>query len=374
MTATSATALPEGAKPPRADLIIVDELQGKDVEPRRWCVPEWVPDHQVTSIYGDGGTGKSLLAMQLATSCALGQPFLGIEVARRKVLYVSCEDDRQELHRRQEGINRALGLEMCDFEGRYMWLDRAGVDSLWMTFPKPGQGQLSQFARDVTHLAKEAGCQLVILDTVADLFGGNEIIRPEVRQFVTSLRKLAMIIDGAVVLLAHPSAAGMRDGTGYSGSTAWRGSVRSLLTFEFEAGDDPSPDKRILTRKKANYAKSGTTIGLRYTSGLFLAETPPASEPSLMDAITDETAFIRHLQGLLDRGLCPSRAGNKAEYAPRLMKQTFATELSGLTVGRLEGAMKRLLERGEIAIKTDRKGAAPLCPADYDIKQWRKGK
>lgn len=361
-------------RPPRTDLIFVGSLEDGIPPPRRWCVPEWIPDHNVTSIYGDGGTGKSLLAMQLATACALGSDFLGMDVARRKVLYVSCEDDRDELHRRQHAINTALGLEMPDFEDRYLWLDRAGQDSIWMHFPPAakGRGRLTAFAENVTTIAKDNGCQLVVIDTAADTFGGNEIIRSEVRQFITALRKLAMEIDGAVVLLAHPSAAGLRDGTGYSGSTAWRGSVRSLLTFEFEDGEDASPDRRILTRKKANYAKSGTAITLRYASGVFLPEHPPVDEPSALNELCDDDLFLRHLRGLLDRGLCPSAAKNRDEFAPKLMKRTFARDLVAVTVGRLEQAMRRLLERGEIAVRQHRSNSSPLCPKDYDLSKWRK--
>ena len=52
------------------------------------------------------------------------------------------------------------------------------------------------------------------------MLAGNEIDRSQVRQFVGLMRKLAIAANGSVVLLAHPSLAGISSGTGLSGSTA----------------------------------------------------------------------------------------------------------------------------------------------------------
>jgi len=53
------------------------------------------------------------------------------------------------------------------------------------------------------------------------------------------------------------------------------------------------------------------------------------------------------------------------------MKITFGKELGGVTVGRLEAAQRRLLDAGRIMVKQHRKGDSPLCPEDYDIREWR---
>ena len=41
-----------------------------DAPPRKWVVYKWIPEGCVTGIFGAGGTGKSLLAQQLATILA----------------------------------------------------------------------------------------------------------------------------------------------------------------------------------------------------------------------------------------------------------------------------------------------------------------
>ncbi|AXS39707.1 AAA family ATPase [Breoghania sp. L-A4] len=355
-------------------LLAVHEFQETEIPPRRWCVPEWVPDRTVTALYADGGTGKSLLAMQLATAAATGTSWLGIEVPQRTVLFVSCEDERDELLRRQDAINRVHGLDFEDFGGRYHWLDKTTGETLLMTF-KNGIGQPTSFGKNLIDLAKEIGAQLIVIDTAADTFGGREIERLEVRQFLTYLRRIATEIDGAVVVLAHPSVAGMKD-RGYSGSTAWRASVRSLITFEFPEVEDDAPgpaDLRILTRRKSNYAKIGTTITARYVGGAFVAETKEV-DGSLMDSLQDEITFMNGLRKLLEAGICPSVNRTRPEYAPRQMKRYGGKEASQLPIDRLERAMRRLFDKGEIHVVEHRKGSKPVVPIDYDLSTWRTAK
>lgn len=363
-----------GAGPPRPPalpgLVSLPDLAGKEPPARRWCVPDWIPDRNVTSLYGDGGTGKSLLAMMLATACATGTDWLGMPLARRRVLYLSCEDDTDELHRRQEAINRVLGRDMADFAD-LKWLVRPGDDNILMNFDKGGKGKLTTFANALLKLCKEEEIRLLIIDTAADTFGGNEIIRTEVRAFLTFLRRIAIELDGAVVLLAHPSVAGMNGGGGYSGSTAWRGGVRSLLTFEMDNGEEGDPHRRILTRRKANYAATGTSLAMRYVGGAFIPESAPVNSGGLMEEVIDETTFLNKLRALLDAGQCPSNSPKREEYAPKLMKRTFK-DLGDVTIGRLEKAMHSLIGRGEVVQKQHWKGAAPLVPHDYDLSNWRK--
>lgn len=57
---------------------------GQPIPERQWLVENWIPWGCVTALYGDGGTGKSLLAQQLLTSVATGTPFLGLPVRQCK--------------------------------------------------------------------------------------------------------------------------------------------------------------------------------------------------------------------------------------------------------------------------------------------------
>jgi RecA-family ATPase len=67
------------------------------------------------------------------------------------------------------------------------------------------------------------------------MFGGDECVRTQVRQFINLLKGLARKHNCAILLLAHPSLTGMNTGTGLSGSTDWNNGVRSRLYHRWAA-------------------------------------------------------------------------------------------------------------------------------------------
>ena len=88
-------------------------------------------------------------------------------------------------------------------------------------------GETTWLHAQVMNHALEFGAQVVVLDSLHDVFSGDEIRRSQARQFIQGLREIAREIDGAVILTAHPSLSGRNSGTGESGSTAWNNSVRT---------------------------------------------------------------------------------------------------------------------------------------------------
>ena len=131
--------------------------------------------------------------------------------------------------------------------------------------------------RALTLIVERIRPRLVVLDTLADVFAGNENARAEARQFIGLLRGLAIDHDLAVVLLAHPSLSGMASGSGTSGSTAWSNSVRSRLYLETLKGDDGKEidaDLRVLRVMKSNYGRTGLEMRLRWFKGCFILDKP----------------------------------------------------------------------------------------------------
>src|SRR4029077_6027863 len=117
--------------------------------------------------------------------------------------------------------------------------------------------------------------RLLVLDVAVDLFGGNEIVRPEVRALFRPLGRLARQMNGAVVMATHVSQSGIRTEGGHSGSTDWSNASRSRLYLNRPKDDSGAlldPDARVLTRKKANYAARGDTVALRWVGGVLVPE------------------------------------------------------------------------------------------------------
>ena len=200
------------------------DWQGKPPK-REWIIDEWLPRGYVTALYGDGGVGKSLLAQQLMACLATGKSWLGLRTTPMRVYGLMCEDDGNELWRRQYSINQTLGLRMEDLNN-IRFVSRVGSNNLLMTFDGKDAGKHTELFHKLMADITEFAPDVVILDTAADLFGGNEINRTQVRQFVQNVcGNIARSINGAVVLCAHPSDSGIQRNTGTGGSTAWNNTL-----------------------------------------------------------------------------------------------------------------------------------------------------
>jgi len=310
-------------EPPIASLAPINpaSLNGVSVPPRPWLVADWVPMARATALYGAGGAGKTLLAQMLATACALGSQWLNLTVLRCNSLLHFCEDDLDEMHRRQDDINRAADCTFADL-GAMRWLPRLGYDNALMTFAD-GRPRHTPLFDQLLSAAHAHRAKLIITDTLADIFSGNENDRGQARAFAQqALGHLARETQGAVIALAHPSRAGMNSGSGESGSTAWIGTFRSQLylsTPKTEGEAEPSdPDLRMLTRRKANAARRNEVIELRWKNGVFAVTSPPAGIIGSIERRTCQRVFLDLLARTISEGqrvTHNSRAGN---YAPRV--------------------------------------------------------
>ena len=265
---------PEPGSQPSSRLFHAEELMAKPVPARRWRVPSWIPQAETTLLAGDGGSGKTTLTLQLAVACAAGTEWLGMKVEPCPVLYVSAEDPTDELHFRLDQI-RAQLQQPASLAALHV-LDLAGEPATIASFSKDGQIKLTALFNYIENVAQKRKAGLVIFDAAADFFGGNENERSEVRAFIGALRGLAMRLDAAVLILAHPSVDGIKTGRGYSGSTHWNNGVRSRLTFtkpdKEEKEAKPDPDLRMLELSKSNRSRAGEQIFMRWKEGAFKAD------------------------------------------------------------------------------------------------------
>jgi len=324
------------------------DLDGQPVPERVWHVHDLIPANTVTLLSGDGGTGKSLCALQLAVSTALQQPWLGLAVRHGKAVYLSAEDDKAELHRRLADITRAENATLADL-GDLTLRSLAGEDALLATVAKGGTLQAAPLLEAVKQLLQRDCPNLLVLDTLADYFPGNENDRAQARQFIGMLRGLAINHRCAVVMLAHPSVAGMASGTGTSGSTGWNNSVRSRLYLSrvVQDGYEQNPDARVLRTMKSNYSGIGGEIALTWQSGIFIADAPVTGLDRMAASAKAERVFIALLRMFAEQGRTVNHAGGST-YAPKIFAENPKNE--GMTKRALKTAMNTLLHAGKIRI------------------------
>jgi RecA-family ATPase len=295
----------------------------------------------VTLLYGDGGTGKSLLALQLAASTALGRLWLNRMPITGRTIYLSAEDDRDELHRRLATIAQSQSATMTDLAGITI-ADLAGKDALLASIGRKDAIVRPSLLFELIN-AKIANIapRLVVVDTLADAYPGNENDRAQARQFIGLMRRIAITHHCSVLLLAHPSLTGINTGTGASGSTAWNNSVRSRLYFERikdTNGHEYNPDARRLKVMKSNYGRTGQEITVAWKDGIFIAEQDGGATDADARA---ERIFIALIEQLAAQG----RYLNDL-HAPKTLSELPGSE--GLTKKTIKDAMERLFVNGKI--------------------------
>jgi RecA-family ATPase len=269
-------------------------------------------------------------------------------------LYLSAEDDAPELHRRIDACLKHYRGSYKDLRNRIKFIDLVGDDAVL-----GAQQNGTIRATDLYHAVSDAiagykGCDYVILDSLADIFAGDENNRTQARQFVGLLKKLCRKHHCAITALSHPSLSGMASGSGTSGSTAWSNSVRSRLYLEYmkpdEKDDIPDPDVRLLSTKKINYArKSEVPITLRYKNGVYIPDGSVSGLDKLGFEHKAEEVFKTILRMKNQQGINVS-ANKGPTYAPA----AFAKEekAKGFNKHHIEKAMLRLLDKGEIRSET----------------------
>ncbi len=331
-----------------------EELKG-DAPEREWVAKDWIPKNAVTALYGDGGTGKTLIAQQLAYARHFDQPWLGIQIQPGKTFCVFCEDDRDELHRRHDAIRQHYGGPLPGAVNSVTLWPRVGSDNLLVTFDHNQQPRVAPFFLEVLKGVRETGSDVLILDTAADLFGGNEVIRKEVNYFLKAICGRfvrAQRSEGknlSVLILAHPSLSGMASGTGTGGSTAWNNGVRSrtYLTRPEEGLDE----QRILTRKKANYSASGdgTATELWWEEGVLVRAQDSTNAVDRMEAQKAERRIKELVKAAWDGGTPYKGRRDNEFFLDRCVIEILEGEgIKRQIIGR---ALKRLKDSEMIRLK-----------------------
>jgi RecA-family ATPase len=354
--------LPPDQPPPVGEVIVApkplifttaDLLEGADIPRRRWLVCDRIPMRVVTILSGDGASGKTTILLQLCDAVVRGTDWLsGVIEEVGPVMFVTAEEDGDEIHRRLAAINIHTGRSFAELGGLH-FVCLPGEDAALATAGRDGILRPSRFFDQLEAEAKKLGPKLIAIEAAADVYGGDENNRGQVRQFVQLLRRLAIGADAAVVLIQHPSVSGLAEGQGRSGSTAWRNSARSQLYFagakSSRDSDEPEGDVRELRVVKANYARTGETVQVRWQRGVFVPVASPTSLDRMAADAEVDVLFMRLLEqaNAQGRGAGPNKGPNYAPARFEAMPGANGTRSHAFAV-----AMERLLSAGKICVET----------------------
>src|SRR5205807_1485495 len=108
------------------------------------------------------------------------------------------------------------GADFPDLDGMLHLLTFAGEDAVLGHADRSGLVQPTRLFERLIKATTEIKPVLIVIDTSADVFAGNENDRAQVRQFIGMLRKMAIAANAYVLVNSHPSLTGISTGTGLS--------------------------------------------------------------------------------------------------------------------------------------------------------------
>jgi len=335
----------------------ISEYVNNPAPERAWFIRDWLPAGYAapTLFTGDGGTGKSLLAMQLAIAISTGTKWLGLEVElKAQSLMIMCEDDTTELHRRTEAIKNASTYAYQDLaKAGVKFMSRVGKECT-MCIEKDGLLIDGPFLKTVDDQLDILGDddKLLFIDTAADVFSGNESNRSAVNQFVKNkLCALGERHNATIFLLAHPP---KTPGATYSGSTAWNNSFRNRLFINWHE-EGKKDDFRKLTREKSNYAKAGEALTLKYEAGAYI----PVSETQI-ECVSEKAVF--------EAILIAEAEGNVLSGSPQARTRYIGTQRildengAKLLKAGIEKSVRSLIKSGHVEEVKGKKHGNGLVP------------
>ncbi len=278
--------------------------------PREWIVKEWIPRGCLTILFGKGGVGKSLLCQQLGIAVASGTNFLGLETSKGRALGLFCEDDTNELLRRGQRIFSRNNISPWEI-GTNLRIDaRAGKANLLAMFGADRKINMEPLWEHLNARCAEIKPAIILLDNIAQLYGGLENDRTQVTSFCNKLTGLAHEYNCGVLLLGHPAKGELSE---YSGSTAWEAAVRTRLFLK------PSLEGALnLSKAKANYSML-EDIRIQYHEGTFVRLDTTTEIPLLLQEAKEHIISALHI--FIARQQNCSHHRNANNYILRMMQR-----------------------------------------------------
>ena len=257
---------------------------------REWLIPNWLPANTVTMFTGQGGVGKSWLTLQIACqiashaeSDAWGKAHYSLPKPSeyddstandpRHIVFASYEDEPAEIKRRLNALSSSfdwIASERKLIEDNLHIVDMRGIGSVWG--PGAGNhisitGELLRPGEALRKVCEDINASLLILDPLSGAFGGNENDRTAVYDFVSAFRGWGDEQNCAMLIVGHLPKSSEGRASGFSGSTAWEASVRSMWMLSkvdvIQKGKgDEDEFYFALQHTKGNYARLQKEIPL----------------------------------------------------------------------------------------------------------------
>lgn len=227
-------------------------------------LPPLLAGDGTTILFGDGGTGKSLMAVAVAASLQSGQTVIGgLEPTHQ--LHVAYLDWEWEAHVHRRRL-------------REMWPEGDLPDIVYVPCRRP----LIEEADRIRRMVRDEAIGFLVLDSVALACGGEPESAEVAINFFNALRVLGLP-SLAIAHVTKSDAKGSADKP--FGSAYWANTARSTWYVRRSDGSDQQHLSIGLFNKKANDTGLAAPIGLsvQFAEGLILIQRAEVREEPDLD-------------------------------------------------------------------------------------------
>ncbi len=194
--------------------------------------------------YGESGSGKSFLAVDMGVSIARGVPFLGMKTTQGPVIYQAGEGGkglvkRLRAYRQEHCVGEDLPFELLPAK-----LNLFATDGDAESFIQECQAWKAFYGR----------LSLIVIDTFsAASAGANENASEDMGRMLDAGYRLNKETGAAILWVHHKNAAGLRE----RGHTSFRANIETVV----EVTKDPETKERTLHLVKLKDGEDGLKLG-----------------------------------------------------------------------------------------------------------------
>lgn len=357
----------------------------RSVPRRDWLIKNLLLHGHLTGLSAPGGVGKSSFALGLAISVAIGaREAFGFPMRgeRKPVVFVSTEEDEDELYRRIWAYCEKYEISTAELNGWLHVFDGSDFKALKRD-PQSRQLRTTKALAELRRYIIDVGAGLVIYDPLVEMHEANENDNAELAQVMSALRSISRQTRAAGLVSHHTkkNSGGPGDADSARGGSAFTGNVRLSFTLFRATAEDAQElgfDERTaerafrLDRCKGNYVPPGRdtkwfqTVSMTMPNGDVLADEEgdgthaiemldaeasrraavltyfAALEPLLEDAENNEVTLSQAAAVLVGD---PTLGGANEAQLKKRIERTFAAPVT------YEGYTMQVLDVGDVGAK-----------------------
>lgn len=216
----------------------------------KYRVKDILPDGVVSLIYGDGGNGKTTLALDLAVGVATGGAFLGKATTQGRVLFVDFEQGGQAHHRNLVKACKGRAVDVEDIGDNLLYIAPGDDDDA----PPSMSAVLPLLMQDKDNF------DLIIIDSIGAALEGDQEAASDICKFFQQLRRL-----GTVLVIDHQPKTNSGDKASDKkpfGSVYKVNLSRNVWHLNATSDRETMTLNGVLTHKKSNFSALQEAVGV----------------------------------------------------------------------------------------------------------------